>query len=289
MYSRCPKQWELCYVKKHKVSEPNINLTFGSAFHETLQTWLDTVFNKSIKLASQMNLPNLLQTNMMRIYKEEMDKFGQHYSSPAELAEYYEDGVAILEHITKKRSAYFPSKGYKLIGIEMPLNIRVREDYPKVRLIGFMDLVIYNENSDTYTIYDIKTSYMGWKDNAKKDKTKTSQLVLYKEYFSRQWNLNPDKVEIEFFIVKRKILQESVFPQKRVQEFTPASGSVTRKKLVKSIEQFVADCFSPDGSYNVDREYPAIAGPANVNCKYCEFKDKPDLCPAKSRIKVLLS
>ena len=39
-----------------------------------------------------------------------------------------------------------------------------------------------------------------------------------------------------------------------------------------------------DGTYNDQREYPAIAGKGKKNCKYCEFANKEDLCPKAKRI-----
>ena len=33
-------------------------------------------------------------------------------------------------------------------------------------------------------------------------------------------------------------------------------------------------------------EYPAVAGKNNKNCKWCEFKDRLDLCPRANRIRV---
>ena len=44
------------------------------------------------------------------------------------------------------------------------------------------------------------------------------------------------------------------------------------------------------GIYYQDKHSPFYiakrTGKNNKNCKYCEFKDQPDLCPAKERIKV---
>ena len=44
---------------------------------------------------------------------------------------------------------------------------------------------MYNENTETFTIYDIKTSTRGWGDREKKDEIKQFQILLYKIYFSR--------------------------------------------------------------------------------------------------------
>ena len=59
------------------------------------------------------------------------------------------------------------------------------------------------KETETFKIIDIKTSTNGWNDYAKKDENKQFQLLLYKQYFSEQYGIPLDKIEIEFFILKR--------------------------------------------------------------------------------------
>jgi len=135
------------------------------------------------------------------------------------------------------------------------------------------------------TIIDIKTSTRGWNKYQKADKIKTSQLVLYKKYFAEQYGFDVEKIDIKYMIVKRKLIDGAMFPQKRIIEFSPASGKPTRNKLASSIESFVDSSFHDDGSFNLDRQYPSVAGKNNKNCKWCEFKDQLDLCPKGDRIR----
>ena len=76
------------------------------------------------------------------------------------------------------------------------------------------------------------------------------------------------------------------FPQKRVQLFQPAAGKPTMNQVNGSVDEFVRSAFNADGSYNTDREYPAVAGKNNKNCKYCDFKTQDNLCAKKERIKL---
>ena len=80
---------------------------------------------------------------------------------------------------------------------------------------------MYNENTKKFIIIDIKTSTRGWNDKAKKDKSKQHQLVLYKKFFAQQYNVPIDDIDIEFFIVKRKLYESQDFVIKRVQQFRP--------------------------------------------------------------------
>jgi len=151
--------------------------------------------------------------------------------------------------------------------------------------LGYLDIVIRDKRDNKITIIDIKTSTMGWNKYQKADKVKTSQLVSYKKYFADQYGYDVENIDIKYMIVKRKLVEGAMFPQKRITEFMPASGKPTRNKLTRSIQSFVDLSFHENGDYNLERIYPAVAGKNNKNCKYCEFKDREDLCLKLKRIK----
>ena len=286
MYSQCPKHWELAYAKNLRTFSQSIHTIFGTAMHETMQNYLTVMYEQSAKAADEIDINAYLKDQMFNLYKEAVEKIGEHFSNKFELGEFYEDGVAILDWFKRKRGQYFSRKNEELIGIEVPIYHPVADSNDKIMMLGYLDVVMRDKRTDKITIIDIKTSTMGWNKYQKADKNKTSQLVLYKKYFAEQYGYDPEKIDIKYMIVKRKLIEGAMFPQKRITEFSPASGKPTRNKLARSIDEFVKSSFKADGSFNLDREYPAVAGKNNKNCKYCEFKDQPDLCPAKARIKV---
>ena len=149
---------------------------------------------------------------------------------------------------------------------------------------GFIDIVIRDTKSDRIMIIDIKTSTRGWNEAAKKDKIKASQLVLYKSYFAKQYGYDEEKIDIKYFIVKRKLIDGFMYPQKRIQEFVPASGKPTRNKLLQEIDSFIQAGFNQDGSYKEDGSFPAVGHKGNSNCRYCEFANNEELCPKANRI-----
>jgi len=286
MWSSCPHKWKLNYIDRTRFGGPSIHTVFGTAFHETLQWYLHNMYSKSVKEADYIDLPGLLQEQMLQNYALAVtDNNDEHFSTSQQLQEFYEDGVAILEWLKKHRSEYFTNQHVELVGIEMPLYVQASEKNPYVMMNGFIDVVLRDTKSDRIIIIDIKTSTKGWNASAKADKTKTSQLVLYKSYFAKQYGFDEDKIEIKYFIVKRKLIEGFMYPQKRVQEFVPASGKPTRNKLLKDIESFIDAGFNSDGSYKVNGNFPAIGDKGLKNCRWCEFADKEDLCPKANRIK----
>lgn len=286
MWSVCPHKWKLNYIDRNRLGGPSIHTVFGTAMHETLQYWLYVMFNQSVKESEKIDLDSCLQEQMTQNYMLAVrdSNNGEHFSNPKELQEFYEDGLAIIDWLKKHRTDYFTNKRYELVGIEMPLYVPASEFNPKVIMNGFLDVVLREIATGRIVIIDIKTSTRGWNDSAKKDKIKASQLVLYKSYFAKQYGYDPDNIDVRYFIVRRKLLEGYMYPQKRVQEFAPASGKPTRNKLLLEIESFIKAGFNEDGSYKKDGVFPAIGGKGLVNCKYCEYNNE-EICPKLNRIK----
>ena len=275
-YNNCPLSWKLEKIDKHQRFEPNMFLVFGTAFHETLQTYIDTMYKQTATAADKLDLLKMLKDKMTEVYTENLkDLDGKHFSNPEEMQEFYSDGLAILDWFKKKRGAYFSKKYTELVGIEMPIFSEV-EYNSKVMFMGFMDLVM--KEHDTIKIIDIKTSFMGWKD--KKKKKEGNQLRLYKKYFSEQYGTDIKNIEVEYFIVKRKLYENCDFPQKRIQQYRPSSGKPSINKVDKLLKNFVENVFNEDGSYNKEGHYPAYKN----DCTYCPFKKEHDLCPPKNRV-----
>jgi hypothetical protein len=134
---------------------------------------------------------------------------------------------------------------------------------------------MYHEPTDEFVIYDIKTSTRGWSDREKKDELKQFQILLYKTYFSEQFGVSTDNIDVKFFIVKRKIWEESEFPQKRIQEFTPANGKTKMNKAKDALNSFIENVFDIDGSYKSTDYQP---NPSKSSCMFCPYKEKKDLC-----------
>ena len=277
MYSQCQHQWYLTYVKKHREFKPSIYLVFGTAFHETIQHYLQVMFDKSAKAANSIDTTEYLKERMYENYKLAIeDNKGQKFIERKEFDEFVQDGVTIMDWIKKNRAKYFNVRNTKLIGVEIPFEHHVVDEIPNVIMVGSIDLIFYNKNTDTYDIYDVKTSTKGWKDSEKKDKLKVSQVLLYKHFYSKALNIDQDKISVKFFVVKRRPFISPDYPTKYVQEFEPAQGKKKVKDAVQGVSEFIKNCFTVDAKY-IDKEYPK-----NFDaCKWCAFANNDELCPKK--------
>lgn len=275
MYSQCPKKWALQYRDGHKVSEQSIHMTFGTALHETLQMYLDVMYNKSGAEADRLNLEDDFEERLRNIYTDNYKKNNkEHFSSPEQLREFYDDGIEIIRYIRKNRGKYFSKRGWYLVGCEVPIVLAPNPRLPRVKYMGYLDVVLFHEETNKFIIIDIKTSTKGWGPNERKDKSKQHQLVLYKKFFSEQYNIPIDNIEIEFFIVRRKLWESDDYVIKRVQQFRPPSGKTSINRATKSLQEFLDNCFTKDG-FN-EKDMPETP---NSNCKWCPYF-KTHLCSA---------
>jgi hypothetical protein len=251
-------------------------MTFGTAIHETLQNYLTVLYDESGVKADEIDLEEYFENRFRETYSEEYkSNKSLHFSNPEEMREFYDDGLAILEFVKKKRGEYFSKTGWYLVGVEIPIVLSPDKRYSNVLFNGFIDLVLYHEPTEQFVIYDIKTSSRGWGDKEKKDEIKQAQILLYKSSFSELFGVPEDHIDVEFFIVKRKIWEKSEFPQRRVQQFTPANGKTKVNKARTSLTTFIESVFNLDGSYKYTEHQ---VQPSKSTCNYCPYKDKKELC-----------
>jgi len=275
IWRQCPHKWELMYKDGHQVYAPTIHTVFGTAIHETLQHYLTTAYEESGAAADRIDIASFFEDKFRDIYsKEYTANKSTHFSSPTEMREFYDDGINILNFFKKKRGEYFSLKTWKLVGCELPITIIPDSRYKNVIFKGYIDLIMYNENTNKLKIYDFKTSTRGWNDLTKKDEDKQFQLILYKYFYSKQFNIPEESIDVEFLILKRKLWEQSEFPQSRIQEFSPANGKIKVKKAVTALTEFLDSCFDIDGGYkNVSHKINP-----GKECQWCPFKDNKELC-----------
>jgi RecB family exonuclease len=266
IWSECPYRWYLTYVKNIKSKKQSIHTLFGTVVHEVLQNYLKTMYASTIDKAGEMDLPKMLLEGMKSKFAEYTQDGYEMDMTKDQMVEFFEDGVEILDWFTRYRHDYFSKRGYELVGVEVQL------DYPisnGIKFKAYLDIIIRDTVLNKYKIFDIKTSTMGWNKYQKKDKKKLVQLVLYKTFYALQYNVNPNDIDVEFLVVKRKLYENVEFPQKRFQTIKPASGTLTQKETLRQLKMFVNSCFDERGEYKVNAEFPKYPSPKT--CKYCDF------------------
>jgi hypothetical protein len=155
MWSSCPQQYKLNYIDKLGESSGNIHTIFGSAMHETIQHYLSVMYGVSKKQADEINLDKLLLERMKENFTKEKEALSE--GTPCEqieLEEFYGDGRRILEWLKKNLNKFYSKSGYELVGIEIPLNAKIKEG---VHYVGFIDIVLRDLAENSIIIIDLKT------------------------------------------------------------------------------------------------------------------------------------
>ena len=271
-WTECPHRWKQMYIDKIK-QPPSIHLSFGTAMHETLQEYMELMYNKGQQHADEFDAHSDFQERFMTLYKADADKLGENFATKEELIEFTNDGLEIIDFFLRHRQEHFHKHGWKLLGIEMPILLAPHEDYPNVKLMGKLDLVMFDETMHRVVIWDIKTSTRGWTKWDKQNKLKTSQMVMYKKYFAEQYDVPVESIDVRYFIVKRKIPANPRYPimKSRIQKFEPSSGKTTQNKMVKNMRSFIEDVFV-DGShmYDIDNIDRILAETDKCKSKWCQ-------------------
>jgi hypothetical protein len=275
LWSNCNWAWKLKYVDGHRINDTTMHTIFGTSMHETIQEWLDILYNKSEKMASTMYLNDGFKEKLLALFKENITitESGEKMflcDSPT-LMQFYTQGCLILEYIQKNYKKIFPTADTKLHSIEYRLEIEVK---PGVQYVGFIDIVTHNTVTNEYVLYDLKTSTKGWNEYQKKDPVKTGQLLLYKRFFSKQLGIPEKNINVEFIILKREVYENAQYFIPRVSRFEPANGIASVNKSYQMFNKFVDSCFDDNGDYIEEQK----ASPGNA-CRFCVYNTRKDLCP----------
>jgi hypothetical protein len=279
MWSGCPQQYKLAYIDNLKSGGGSIHTLFGTAMHETLQEYLDKCLRISKSQADKlMDLKETLKHKMRECYlKEAEGEIGNtDICTKEELIEFLEDGCVLLEWFQKSKNfnKFFSLKYDELVSIEQPINTKIKEN---VNFLGFIDMVVRDSFTGRYRIIDFKTSTKGWSSYQKKDPTKNAQILLYKKFYAELLNISQDIIDVEFIILKRKVMENPEFVIPRISKHVPASGKPSINKAWTNFKEFVETVFDSEGNYRTDVEYPKK--PTKL-CDWCEFKER-ELCNGK--------
>ena len=277
LYSTCPRAYKLRYIDKLGESSANIYTIFGTAIHETIQHFLSVMYGVSKKQAMEIDTDKLLLDWMRKEFIKENEKLTEGtICSQLELEEFYGDGRRILEWFKKKIDKFYTKTGFELVGIEIPLNAKVKEG---VNFIGFVDVVMRDLSDNSIIIIDLKTSTRGWNKYQKADKYKNAQIVLYKKYYSELFNIPLEKIKVEYQIMRRKLYEDAPFPIPYMSKHIPANGKPSVNKVYNEFIGFVNEVFDDEGNFN-DLPFPKVPGDKGKNCRFCEFKAR-GLCDGK--------
>jgi predicted ATPase len=84
---------------------------------------------------------------------------------------------------------------------------------------------------------------------------------------AKQLEISEDKIDVEYFILKRRLYENMMYPQKRIQSFSPASGKPSVNKVMTRLQEFIDECYDDKGKI-IANEYEKCA--KHVKCRSCK-------------------
>lgn len=273
---RCPRKWAFDYLENLRKFEGSINTCFGTAVHDALQMYLEILYTKGHEEADAIKLFDIFKVAFDRELKEGVENNLKYTED--DYTEFCFDAQDVLGEFTKpsNRLKNFPSKKYEFIGSEVPIEMDIKYN---VQFVGFLDVVLRDKSTGKYKIIDFKTSATGWNSYMKEDESKYSQLIIYKAFYSKKLQVPLEDIEVEFFILKRKLYEGVKFPQSRLQLFSPCSNRSAVVESLSGFTTFVEECFVENGSFRTDGTFLKVPGKGKKHCKYCAHKNV--VCDAK--------
>ena len=253
LYNDCPNKWYLS--KKYPIYIPNIHLLFGTVFHNIIQELIKEYFNNSLK-SKEEYLYKILEYYKSTYIIEFEKNNRKHFSNENEMDKYYKLSKEIYSFIYDNLDK-LNLKDYTLLDIELPLFFEIKKN---INFIGYIDMVLYNEKTNSIKIIDFKSSKNGWTKKDKINITKISQLYLYKENIKKQYNLLSDiNIEYEYIIIDKN-------NKPKIDIFIPKYDEKIIKDINLLLENFLKS-FNEDGSIK-EEKFTKIP---NKYCNYCPY------------------
>ncbi len=280
LWHDCPLKWKGLYIDKVVPREATIHTVYGLAMHTTVQDWLDIVFNGSTLIARTISLRDTFKDNLFKEFEKTVTNDNgvkTFVCDKPTLIDFYKGGCEALEWLQENLEKFYSTLEWKLIDIELPLriNVRLNIDYR-----GYLDIVLQHKITNAIKIIDLKATKNGWGKWQKKNKAKVDQLLIYKRYYSEQYNVPENDISVEFHILRREIWEGCDWPIPRVSRFIPSQKKPSMNKTMARFESFLDGAFDEEGNYRIDN-LPAT--PSKDSCIFCPFNKEND--PSQSYCK----
>ncbi len=232
----CSWRHKLKWIQEIDLDEQTPYLAFGTAIHKCCDD-----YTKTRKLEPETFEP---------LFREQIKEmtWDKKWGSQEE---WINDGVSILKEIPSFLDEKFPNWNY--ISSEQELYEVI--EGKQIKFKGYIDLVI--ESEGVVYILDWKSSVSGWKRWKRKNFGTLLQLVLYRNFWSKKMDVQPEDIKCGFIILKRKKDDKD----KHCELFKFPVKEVMVKNSLKVINNMV---------YSVSKQKALKNKSA---CLFCEYKD----------------
>jgi ATP-dependent exoDNAse (exonuclease V) beta subunit len=233
-WHQCPFYHKLTYVDRVKLFEGNEFTAFGKAVHSTCEE----IFNA--ERTEEFDLELFFKKHFL----QELKDLPSTHKKKVDLIRAMKDqGVVLVEGVLSAVHDYF-GEDVEILAVEESLMEEINDfTDAKYNFKGFIDAV-FKTSDGKYHIVDWKTCGWGWDRTKRNDKMTTYQLTFYKYFYALKHNIDPQKIETHFALLKRTAKKNHVElfrvtsghkkTQNAIKLLTKALYNINRKKYFKN-------------------------------------------------------
>ena len=198
----CPHYHKLTYIDKVTQFEGNIFTAFGKALH----TVCEYTLTSPEKYRKAGAIEALVKAQFLKELKALPEGEQQRAKRDFKLKEWLVSGLEIVPDLYRCLTEKFGKLGedWEVLKAEEQLYVPITEfTEAEKKFKGFIDLVVYSKKDEKIHLIDWKTCSWGWKREKKSDTILAYQLVYYKHFYARKYEVDPKDVDCHFVLLKR--------------------------------------------------------------------------------------
>jgi hypothetical protein len=240
----CPFKHKLKYIDKVDFDQENPGLIFGTSLHAWAENYLNT----------KQTEPKIFEDKLKELWEgcKGIPSFQQE-----NIDEFLASGREIIEELPEFFEKQFPN--WVHISAEEEIYCKIDET-KETNFKGFLDASIAVEQTvrkkqvERIFILDWKTTKKNWTPYKRRDFTTKMQLALYKNFWGKKHEIDPDIIRAGFILLKRQAKKG-----KKIEFVDVSLGPKTIKKSLVVIDNMIANLgkgFTPKN---------------RSSCEYCEY------------------
>ena len=198
----CPHYHKLTYIDKVTQFEGNIYTAFGKAIH----TVCEYTLTRPEKYRDAGAIESLVKEQFLKELKALPEAAQHDAKANFKLKEWLVNGLDIIPDLYRCLVEKFGKLGedWEVLKAEEQLYVPITEfTEAEKKFKGFIDLVVYSKKDEKVHLIDWKTCSWGWRREKKNDKIMAYQLVFYKHFYARKYEVDPKDVDCHFVLLKR--------------------------------------------------------------------------------------
>ncbi len=249
--------WKSCQHKHYlsyqlRISDlTNEILIFGKALHSALEKYAKGEFNRIVfKKKFGECLKNEVESSNNKDIKIDYEKFSKQG-----------------ETIFQKLDFLNRFKEYEVFSVEEMLLEKLIDSENEDEIVfykGFVDLILKHKKTGHYLIIDWKSAMRPWNiDKKMEDKVFFGQLVLYRHFISKKFNIPKDQIETKFITLIR-------FGTKSVETFQTNISEEFDNFILEDIKKVSKEIITKKDKFIKRRTEGKLS---EIPCKYCSFKN----------------